>query len=392
MPDPCSRLWEIDPYREGRLGLGDARSFERHLRTCEPCRSQLERDERLRARARALPDVGPSELSLRRLRARVLHDAATGVVPAATSRRWRLGVASLVIATVGASAWAYIARRAPHPRDTTTAVLATSTTPAAGTPSAEPADPLAGAVVPTGAARWSQARARGVEQVVLDDGVLRMHVRPQVAGERFLVMLPDGELEVRGTTFEVHVQRAATTYVHVDEGVVEGRLRGRESWRLGAGETWSVGVPLASAPPVHAARPTPVTAQATATTAAPTATGTEPFAAAIGLLRNGRYDEAASAFHSFVLSQPDAAQAEDASFLEAVALARSGRSDAAALAAEHHLARFPASFHRKDASILVARAAAQRGDCNKARTLLAPWVAPTPDAEVQATLRPCEGR
>jgi TolA-binding protein len=122
------------------------------------------------------------------------------------------------------------------------------------------------------------------------------------------------------------------------------------------------------------------------------AEGGAAYAAAISLLREGRNDEAASAFRAFLLSQPGAPQAEDASFLEAVALARSGRGDAAALAAEQHLASFPSSFHRKDASILVARAAALRGDCGKARALLAPWTGQSPDADALAALRTCEGR
>jgi TolA-binding protein len=91
------------------------------------------------------------------------------------------------------------------------------------------------------------------------------------------------------------------------------------------------------------------------------ADGIDGYNAAMDLLRGGRNDEAAAAFHAFVLSQPGAPQTEDASFLEAVALARAGRSDAAGLAAEHHLASYPGSFHRKEAATLIARAAAQRG-------------------------------
>jgi len=386
MADMCSRLWEIDPYREGRLGAGDARSFERHLLACEACRTQVKRDERLRELARALPDDGPTALSLRRLRTRVLRDAAAGVAPPAASRGLRAGIAALVVVVgAGLGVWAFAAHRAQPSLAHVTVVVTPPMAPTEGTPSAQPAEALAGAVVPSGVARWSQTRARGVEQVVLDDGVLRLHVRPQVVGERFLVMLPDGELEVRGTTFEVSVEEGATTRVHVDEGVVDVRLRGREPRRLGAGETWSATALAASSSPTHAVRPRP-------SASAAVADGGTAYATAIRLLRDGRNDEAASALHAFVLSQPGAAQAEDASFLEAVALARAGRSDAAALAAEHHLASFPASFHRREAAILVARAAAQRGACEKARTLLAPWMGQNQDADVQATLRACEGR
>ncbi|MGD0528578.1 MAG: FecR domain-containing protein [Polyangiaceae bacterium] len=385
----CSRLWEIEPYRDGRLGEGDAKSFERHLRACEACRTQLGHDERLRELARALPDDGPTELSLRRLRARVLRDAATGVAPPTALRGLRPGIASLLVLVVlvlGTGVWALVARKAPPSAGGPGLASAppATTTPEA-TPSTQAPEALAGAVVPAGAARWSQARAQGFEHVVLDDGMVQLHVRPQVAGERFVVMVPDGELEVRGTTFEVSVAQGATTRVHVDEGVVEVRLRGRDTRRLEAGETWSVVTGPARPTPAPVARPAP-------TASAAVIDGGAAYAAAIGLLRDGHNDEAAAAFHAFVLSQPGAPQTEDASFLEAVALSRAGRSDAAALAAEHHLAAFPASFHRKEAAILLARAAQQRGECGKARALLARWAGQGQDADVQSTLRACEGR
>lgn len=383
----CSRSWEVDPYRDGLLGEKDARSFERHLRGCDACRAEWGRDEPLRELARALPDDAPTELELRRLRARVLRDAATGVTPPVASRQLRKASASLVlVATLAAGAWALFARHAPPlPAEASLVSAPPATTPPQETPSAQAAEALAGAVVPTDAARWSQSRAQGVERVVLEDGVVRLHVRPQVAGERFVVIVPDGELEVRGTTFEVSVRQRATTRVHVDEGVVEVRLRGRDTRRLEAGQTWSPEALAVTPPPARPARPS-TTASALATD------GGSEYATAIALLRDGRNDEAAAAFHALVVSQPGGAHAEDASFLEAVALARAGRGDAAALAAEHHLAAFPASFHQKEAAILVARAAQQRGECAKARAALSRWMGQSQDAEVQSTLHACEGR
>jgi ferric-dicitrate binding protein FerR (iron transport regulator) len=357
MSGPCSRFWEIDPFRDGRLGEKGAKSFERHLRACEACRTQMKRDERLRDLARALPDDEPTELSLRRTRTRLLRDAAIGLAPAPASRGLRVGLATLVgVAGVGVSVWVVLAQHPPAPLTAMPAVAATSVASSSEGPAISPKteETLAGAVTASGVARWSQTRAEGVERVVLDDGALRLHVRPQVAGERFLVTLPDGELEVRGTTFDVSVDHGATRRVHVDEGVVDVRLGGRGTRRLGAGETWNGGAPPPSPSPSH-------TTGASPGPSAAAVDGAAAYVAAIGLLREGRNDEAASAFHAFSLSQPGAAQAEDASFLEAVALARAGRSDAAALAAAHHLATFPASFHRKDAEILIARGSGDAG-------------------------------
>jgi len=391
MSEPCARLWEIDPYREGRLGAKDARSFERHLTGCGTCRSRLDGDERLRELARALPTAEPSELRSRRVRTRVMRDAATGLAPSQGSRRLVLGVAAMVVVAL-AAAWALVAlRSSPHAAAPVATFPGVTTAGASAGATARPpeTEPLAGSVVASVGARWSQARAQRVERVGLDDGLLRVHVRPQEMGERFLVTLPDGELEVRGTTFDVNVADGVTARVHVDEGVVEVRLRGQAARRLGATETWTAVEAIASHP---TATRSPSSSPPAAALRAPAAEtdGVAAYTAAMGLLRGGRNEEAASAFHAFVLSEPGAPQAEDASFLEAVALARAGRSDAAALAAEHHLAGFPRSFHRREAAILVGRAAVQRGDCGNARAVLAPWTGAKPDPEAHAALRSCD--
>lgn len=384
----CTRLWELEPYREGRLGTKDARSFERHLETCSVCRDQQQRDERLRELARALPHEDPSELALRRLRARVLRDAATGVAPRVAPSRGRAhtAIAAVALVAVAACLLLFLRRGGPEGQAlTTTAALPSASV---ATP---PPETMAGAVAASAGARWSQSRADGLERIVLDDGALRIHVRPQRIGERFLVSMPDGELEVRGTTFEVAVADGVTTQVHVEEGVVELRLVGRPVQRLGATDTWTA----AATPPAPPASAPTSSARPLSLAPVPPAQDAAAYAAAVTLLRSGRNDEAAASFHAFALAQPHSAQAEDASFLEAVALARAGRVDAAALAAEHHLASYPGSFHREEASVLVARAAAQRGDCGRARTVLAPWVgAPgdKADPDVLGALRPCQGR
>lgn len=392
MKDPCERAWEIDPFREGRLGPKDASSFERHLRACPACRRQLDADVRLQQLARRLNDGEPDELALRRVRARVLREAATGSSAVGRSR-WVAGIAAASILVAGGLAVRTWTARHPPVHEQAAALTSSSPPPMA------PAESYAATIVPSGHARWSQERSLGIERVTLDEGLLHVHVRPQTAAERFLVVLPDGTLEVRGTTFDVHVEHGATTSVHVDEGVVELRVGAPPSTRLAAGESWSppeqrvpehAPAPTTAPPQVLATAPTrvstPASAPAAAPAAPPRAACADAYSAAMRLLRDGHDEQAAAAFHAFAESEPRASQAEDASFLEAVALARAGRGDAAALAAEHHLASFPGSFHRKEASILVARAAAQRGDCAKARATLAPW---REDPDSAAALRAC---
>ncbi len=394
----CDRAWETDALREGRLGPKEEESFDRHCRACVVCSGQVARDARLRELARALPVAESGQLTMKRLRARILRDV-TMAVPA-RSLSWRrvalasaLGGALLAVASlVGGRA---LSRIEPGPP------------PTAGAPSPPP---LAGAVAADPGAVWSQAREGKVEHVELAAGTLGVHVRPQGPGERFLVRLPDGEIEVRGTTFEVTVREGATRRVRVDEGTVVLRLRESPDQKLGPGTIW--------ASPDTSASGSRDTTAAQAQTAAPAAVSAAPVAAstvasaaavprrqstdlqavdegaqlymeAMRSFREGRYDGAAAAFHAFALAYPRASEAEDASFLEALSLARAGRADAAALAAERHLESFPRSFRRKEASMLVARAASHRGRCDEALQILAPWMSAPLDGEVRSVLDAC---
>jgi hypothetical protein len=106
MRTDCDRRWEIDALREGTLGAKDAEAFQRHARACDVCSGAIARDARLRELAAQLPASEPNELDLRRLRARVLNEIATGR-PARPTRLAPLAVAfSLVL--VAAVSWAVV--------------------------------------------------------------------------------------------------------------------------------------------------------------------------------------------------------------------------------------------------------------------------------------------
>jgi TolA-binding protein len=397
MRKDCDRGWEIDALREGTLRATDAAAFRRHARACEVCSAAIARDTRLRELAALLPPGEPNELEQRRSRARVLHAIATGT-PAHRAPYSAIAVA-LVLGLIAFVSWA-AARSGARAGVPVASTVSVSPPPL---PADVPADAYASVVLRADGARWSRIRDGLVERIRLNEGTLRIHVRRQSGAERFLVELPDGELEVRGTTFEVTAHTAATDWVRVEEGVVAVRINGLAEVELNPGEVWSA---LASAQPprssARAAAPgsartiphkaTAVIGSALTSDGAPRDDGTEAYAAAIALLQGGRYSAAVSAFRAFVLGYPRAPQLEDASFLEAAALARAGRHDAAALAAEEHLARFPTSFHRREAAILVARAARDRGDCTEARTVLAPWLSNPRDDEARATVERCTGQ
>jgi hypothetical protein len=385
----CQRLWEVGPYRDGAFGAKDAASFERHVRGCPQCREQLRLDERLSALVAELPGAGPGDIELRRTRARVLRTVAMGPAPRTVSPSGRMAVAFPVLALACACAVWWMGPR-PGPAGGSSAtdevrLVDLSSRPDEASP---PPETWTGSVEARTESRWSRAREAGIERVTLEDGVVRVHVRHLGRGERFLVALPDGELEVRGTTFEVAVQNGTTMHVRVDEGVVELRLRGHDGVRLAADENWSRGfLSSASTDPTGAASNPPAAPTATSSGGPPSST----YAMAIQLMREERNEEAARAFHDVLTSAPTSSQAEDASFLQAVALARAGQTDAAADAAERHLARFPSSFHRRDAAMLVARADVRHGRCAQARAVLAESLA-AGDREALSTLGTCAAR
>jgi hypothetical protein len=383
MTKGCDRSWQVDAVREGRLSSRDVESFERHAHACAACAGIVARDERLRALGRELPVADPGPLALKRLRARVLRDVMAAPLRARWPPRARLALVSM--AAVAAMVAAFIGLRA-SPR---TSAVTLQRAPLVDIPAT-----LAGSVAPAVGAAWAQTRAGGIERVELRAGTLRIHVRPQRPGERFFVALPDGELEVRGTTFEVTAVDGATSHVVVDEGTVVLRLRGAAEQSLGPGTSWSAPSARGATPPAPAST-APVAPPARRRwanlreDAGDGDDGASLYVEAMRAFREGRYDRAATAFHAVTLAYPLATEAEDASFLEALSLANEGRTDAAAAAAERHLERFPRSFRRKDASILVARAASREGRCDEAIAVLAPWTGAAPEAEIRSVLAAC---
>lgn len=382
MSRPCPRLWELDAARHGALSSADVHSHERHRATCGECRTRFEDDERLVRLGRGMvPQV--DALRSRRVRMQVLRAA---VQEAATRPLARWLVPALVPLALVVAITPWMARHAVSVE----APPALAPSPSATTP----ASAFAAQVEPSPGAAWSRERALGTERVALQDGELRLTVRHQQASERFLVLVPDGEIEVRGTRFEVTVREGRTAEVRVAEGVVALRIHGAPERVLGAGDAWAPeersratvptppAAPSASAPVVEVKPP----AESRAPRGAEAAEA--DYARAMQLYDAHRYVEAASAFRAFVAAHPRAPEAEDAEFLEASSLAFSGRHEAAAVRAERFLAGHPRSFHARHAALLVGRAARDRGDCEKARSVLAPWSSPA-GADVVTALGAC---
>jgi len=367
--DLSSHWFEI-ANRLGRLSRSDP-SFGRHVRACAPCRHRVVLNDKTGALLRALTNesVMPEKMHFRRLRARLLRDASTSGRLCGSRRLPYVGAAATAFAL---AAILLVAKLRPRPApDRISQVARQSSDVASAAPSAPAlasataAVRFAGSVTPGPEARWLQVREDQVERVSLLGGEIRVRVRKQAPNERFIVEVPDGTVEVRGTTFDVRVLDGKTRKVHVVEGVVQVRVRAQSDATLTAGQDWE---PSATASVSSSAR-----AGSSRRSSLPD-DGTADYAAAAGLYRDGQFEDAAEAFHHFALAHPSSSTADDADFLEAAALARMGRADAAAVVAARHIERFPRSFHRRDSAILVARAARAHDDCQTARTALAPWL------------------
>ena len=385
----CDRLWEIDPLREGRLSPRDAAAFERHRTVCAECTKRLAEDERLRELARQLPSSDPGPLHVRRVRAQILRRAAAA--PAARRPR-RLLLAAVALLAVATTTSLWLTRHVPPLRSQNLVESAAAS--------------FGAAIDASAGARYVTSREGNAELVILDEGTITLTVRRRVPGERFLVRVPDGELEVRGTRFQVVVASGALSSVQVFEGQVALRRPGAAEEMLVAGRTWAPAHP-AEAPPRSLDRAVSV-ATAPQRSFLPTASraarrpmvgpnaeassavqAQEEYAAAVRMFEQARFEECARALHTFLLAHPLRAEAEDAAFLEATALARAGREDGAALVAERFLESYPASIHVEDVATLATRAARDRADCKTACDLAERWIRPSLRA---ATLGRCAPR
>ena len=102
----CSRSWEVEAARDGRLGDRARIDHERHLERCDDCTAEAGAFERLETQLRALDVRMPDELTMRRHRGRTLELAAAAIAGGEPSRSrvrivpW-LAFAVLVIALIG---------------------------------------------------------------------------------------------------------------------------------------------------------------------------------------------------------------------------------------------------------------------------------------------------
>ncbi len=210
-----------------------------HVAACESCGREWREATELRALARALPPAVPAPERVASVRARVIARGA------AVRRAARLGTAALAAFALAAGAVLAIGLSRPEQREPEASSVRRH-----------------GTVVARAGARYSLARGAPDELVVLESGRIHVTVSPLGPGERFRVQAPDGEVEVRGTAFDVTVESGHLSAVAVDHGRVEVHSRATPDAVLGAGESWRglvVGEGAPSAPvPVADSAPVPL--------------------------------------------------------------------------------------------------------------------------------------
>jgi hypothetical protein len=350
----CSRLFQVEALRDGRLDGAERKSFERHLATCAACAREAEALEKLAAAARAgaTDHRGADQLRILRERTRLLATFDRALVSAGlpglttmlSPRRWLAPATVAVLMGALVVIWR-------------------------GRPAVDPAS-LARANVRAGTNTiWTRQKGnRGREEITLRHGFLRIHVDHAAGEQPVLVRLPDGELEDVGTTFMVTVDDAETTRVAVEDGRVVLRLRGRPAVDIGPGGVWApepahavpapTMAPPASETVIDDHRPPPARASRPLRMRAPQPAAAAPdpladFRAASAELRAGDNRRAANAFARFLDEHPRDPMAEDAAYLRIIALRRLRAPGETRDAAELYLQRFPTGFRRAEVERLA---------------------------------------
>ncbi len=375
----CAQAWQAEAVEDGRLSGAERESFERHAATCADCRRERRALAELRAAAGRLPLSEPAPLERRRQRQLLLRRARElGQRSDEAFRRWPALALALLAASVGLFA---LSRSVDAPRPPVATVAAPAPTyRLSATPST----------------RWRILESGAALRLRLDIGDVELQVDKLSAGQRFVLELPDGEVEVVGTRFRAVASALGTEQVRVSEGRVALRLAQRAALSLAAGESWErapeektkekegrgvipaapdAGVrapsPAATAatgrasgvararPSKHSAgsQPRPSSSAAADFEAGQRAGAGADFAQAMAAFDAGDYGQAEGAFLGFERRHPGDARCEDATFLRAVALARRGDAAGASTIAREYLERYPSGLRVHEARQLITSTA-----------------------------------
>jgi hypothetical protein len=347
------------------------REIETHVATCARCAAEFAALREIAAEARSLP-VPPRMNSESRaaISARLLAAAPEPrqreVRPAHRTAIFSTLAAAVALAIVGVAVRNRQRLPEPQPGPVRTAAFTSRAS-----------------IRAIGNARFFRAQPPPDEIVRLDDGRIELDVNPLAPGERFRVVTESGEIEVRGTRFEVLASHGVLRSVSVSRGRVEVRSGGGLA-ALDPGDRWEE-APAADAPAavVAPAAPAAVRSPVAAVAHPPLGRrGPGPSASSRGqesanesalfdrawsLLRAGNAAEAAASFAELERRARGHAIEEDALYWRAVSVARTKDSAAAGLLFREFLRRFSGSSRRGEASLALGWILLDAGNVNGAR-------------------------
>lgn len=353
---PCPRRFEVEAMRDGRLTGAELAGFARHLNVCPSCSREVQALDRLAEAIRtSAHDHGVAdELRVRRERTRLLAAFDRALVSSSERSRsqrwfwsWPVAAAGMVLAGSFVF-WRARAHEQPAPRANLAVVQADTS------------------------AVWSRHTQGDRERIVLERGVLFVHVDHSAGGGKQLVVaLPDGELEDIGTTFSVSAKDGRTARVSVQEGRVVLRIRDKAPIALGPGEAWTADAPATPAPAqapgprldggpdqrpsaaVQASQQHRLLAARSAPKQHDAADPSLDFSAAMAAFDRGDCRQAAAGLERFIAGHPRDPRSEDAAYLRVMSFRKCGDERSTKAAAVSYLQRYPAGFRRLEVERLA---------------------------------------
>lgn len=337
----CPRTWQAEAIEDGRLEGAERASFERHALGCAECRSELGELKRLRTALQQLPHHEWTPLERRRLRLGLLAEANRRTT---RSRPRFVGVAL-------AAAFAAVA--------VILVITLRGLWPASAMPSAV-ASPVYEVRAERGA-EWRTEHRGAHTKTRLLSGALSVHVQKLDAKQRFVLQLPDGQLEVRGTRFSVEADERHTLSVSVSEGVVALTLPGSGKQILRAGDSW---IRPGRKKEAAARRPAPLPPTTASSDAQPPREASvahssadsgpgRAFSLAMEAFDEGNHSLAEQRLRAFLRKYPGDSRSEDATFLCAVTRAKRGDRAGAAGWARRYLVAYPDGLRRREAEAMA---------------------------------------
>ncbi len=356
----CSQTSKAEALHDGRLSDAVGAAYLEHAQDCAACTAEMHALVDTDTTMRLCPALETSPAQTQRAKVALISrvDDVRKGEPRAKHAYLMFVVAVFVVGLF------FIERNYLRSGDVQVPIVVASQTIAV--PIAPATTPLF-EVANVDNAVWETTADGGTVRGSLLRGVASFHVVHLEQGQRFLVTLPDGELEVHGTRFVVDVHDSATRSVDVSEGVVALRLNGQPELFLHAGERWprapSGVVPVVLAPvhsPAPSAQPLGLVPKALDTTPK-TPDATSPAAArfieAARSFQSGSYATADAQLGQFIGEFPNDPRCEDAAFMRIVAHSKMGDQPGAATLAREYLGRYPLGLRRREVEDIANTAA-----------------------------------